>query len=278
MELIKTEYSQNKGNGKLDKIFVECNNPIYYKLINFLYTSHNNNALVINALYKLNINIVMKFGIMNYIEKEYSISNDLLKLPNFIKYLCMLNCYDDIKNIITNKETITDYKICNYGNNQIGILVMKYYNFGCIEKYIWNINNVDIFKNVIKQVIFAIIYAYEIKGFIHGDLHCGNILLKSKRKIQIQYGTKILALNDLQVVIMDFEKSKLYQKNKTTELIKNILKFITSIKNVCLINNLFFEIDEKKISNISSVSNVNVNINDYDYFDDIIDNSKIVVL
>ena len=43
-------------------------------------------------------------------------------------------------------------------------------------------------------------------GFTHGDLHCGNILLKPTRQDTILYGNKILQLNKLQAVIMDFEK------------------------------------------------------------------------
>ena len=43
MELIKTEYSQNKGDGKLDKILLKCSKTNYYKLIDFIYIYHKTN-------------------------------------------------------------------------------------------------------------------------------------------------------------------------------------------------------------------------------------------
>ena len=70
MELYKTEYSNSRGKGKLDKILINCKNTSYYKLKEFLYKSQNDQAIVINALYDNNVAIVLKFGILNYIEKN----------------------------------------------------------------------------------------------------------------------------------------------------------------------------------------------------------------
>jgi len=231
MELLKTEYSESKGDGKLDKVLLKCTEPNYYILKDFLYISQNEQAIVLKALYECDINVVLKFGILESIEKEYKISQELLELPNFIKYFCIIRCNDEIKNIINNKKTISNYKICDNVDNEIGILVMKHYYLGCVDNYDWNENNFDLLKNIIKQVVFAIIYAYETKGFIHGDLHSGNILLKSKRNNEITYNKKILILNELEAVIMDFEKSKLNQKNKINDLVRNIDKLFTSIIN-----------------------------------------------
>ena len=151
-------------------------------MILYIYISQNEQAIVLKALYECNVNIILKFGILESIDKEYKISEELMLLPNFIKYFCIIKCNDNIKNVINNKNTISNYKICHYGNNEIGILVMKHYYLGCVDNYDWNENNFDLLKNIIKQVVFAIIYAYETKGFIHGDLHSGNILLKPIKK------------------------------------------------------------------------------------------------
>jgi tRNA A-37 threonylcarbamoyl transferase component Bud32 len=158
--------------------------------------------------------------------------------------------------------------MCHYGDEEIGILVMKEYNLGSIDNYIWNENNFQLLKNVIKQVIFSIIYAYNKKGFIHGDLHTCNVLLKQKRNCVINYENITLNLNDLEVVVMDFEKSKLQQKNKITDLIKNILKFITSIISTCLKNDLIINIDIDKIIKLKSIFNDNINY--YNELDNII--------
>ncbi len=233
MELYKTEYSTNRGIGKLDKVLLKCDKANYYNLIDFLYTSQNEQALVLRALYESKTNVVLKFGILSSIEKEYNISQELIEIPNFIRYFCIIRCNDNIKNIINNANTISQYKICHFSDNPVGILVMKEYDLGCVENYNWNINNIDLLKNVIKQVIFSILLAFDKKEFIHGDLHSGNVLLKSKSQDTILYKNKLLKINELQAVIMDFEKSKLNQKNTINLLVNNILKFITSITSTC---------------------------------------------
>jgi hypothetical protein len=125
MELYKTEYSSDRGKGKLDKIVLNCKEPNFYKLIKFMYISHNDQALVMKTLFNNYIDVVLKFGILEYIDKEYQISLYLLDLSNFIKYFCKIQCNDNIKNIINYKETIMNYKICHYGDKLVGILVMK---------------------------------------------------------------------------------------------------------------------------------------------------------
>lgn len=269
MELLKTEYSQSKGIGKLDKVSFKCVEPDYYHLTDLLYTSQNEQALILKALYESNINLVLKFGLLESIEKEYEIGQELLEIPNFIRYFCVIKCNDNIRNIINFKHNISNYKMCHYGDKVVGILVMKEYNLGCVENYNWNVDNIDLLKNVIKQVIFSILLAYDTKEFIHGDLHTGNVLLKSKRNLEIKYNNKTLVLEDFEVVIMDFEKSKLNQKNKTNILINNILKFITSIISTCLKNNLVFNIDIGKINKLKSF--LNENIDYYNELEKIID-------
>lgn len=62
-------------------------------------------------------------------------------------------------------------------------------------------------------------------------------------------------MDNFEVVIMDFEKSKLNQNNKITDLIKNILKFITNIIDTCLKNDLIFNIDINKVIKLKSIFN-----------------------
>jgi hypothetical protein len=43
MELYKTEHSENRGIGKLDKILLKCEEFDYYKLTDLLYIYHKMN-------------------------------------------------------------------------------------------------------------------------------------------------------------------------------------------------------------------------------------------
>ena len=200
-----------------------------------------------------------KINKLSQLEKYIKISDNKINIVKSKIYKggeVIKNTYDKNKLNQTNKEIII------IDNSEY------YYN---VEKY--NLLN----DNVIKQVIFSILYAYNKIGFIHNDLHSGNVLLKHKRNCEIIYEDK------LEVVIMDFdsqsldcnlaiatrEKSKLNQKNKITELIKNILKFITSIISTCLKNDLIFNIDINKINKLKSIFNENINY--YDELEKIID-------
>jgi len=104
MELLKTEYFDSKGNGKLDKVLVKCEEPNYFELTEFLYQSQNEQAIILRALYECSINLVLKFGILQSIEKEFIVSNELSKLPGFIRYFCTIKCNDNI-----NKSKIIVY-------------------------------------------------------------------------------------------------------------------------------------------------------------------------
>ena len=268
MELLKSEYSNTKGISKLDKVYINCKDVSYFTLIDFLYTSYTEQAIVLQVLYDYKKDIVLKFGILDYINKEYEINVQLASLPNFIKYYCKIECNDSIKNIINHKENISNYKICHYGDNPVSILVMNYYKLGSIYDYEWSKDNFYILKNLIKQVVFAVILAYEKIGFIHGDLHCGNVLIKAKRNDEIIYKDKVLIVDTFECVIMDFEKSKLNVINKYSDLFRGIIKLINSIidNNKMKLNIIY---DVSRLYKLKHIFNEKINF--YDELDEIID-------
>jgi len=81
---------------------------------------------------------------------------------------------------------------------------MNYYPYGSIINYIPN--NIDEIISIINQVL-----AYEKFGFIHGDLHPGNILCKNSKKEYIKYSysniCKTINLYCIQIIIFDFDRS-----------------------------------------------------------------------
>ncbi len=83
---------------------------------------------------------------------------------------------------IKSENMITTYYLCKNGTVEIGILTMSYYNLGSIGSYDWNDQNITLLKNVLRQSIYAYLFAYYQIGFIDGDFHCDNILLKNKKK------------------------------------------------------------------------------------------------
>ena len=110
-------------------------------------------------------------------------------------------------NKLQNIEGFINYiSLCNI-NNKKYILVMNYYKEGCIKKYDWTVENIYILKSLLKQCIISILKAYKKYGFIHNDLHFGNILIDKKEKEEIYYqGYKIYTFG-YEIVIMDVGKS-----------------------------------------------------------------------
>lgn len=266
MELYKSEFSLNKGAGKLDKLLLTCDDPEYYKLTNFLYISQN-------ALYKSNIDLVLKFSYLTNIKKEFHFSKTLQLLPNFIRFFCFFECNDNIQNIIKhNNNNISDYKICNFGPDSIGILVMKYYPIGSFENFPWNYNNFHILKNVVKQVLFANIFAFNKFGFVHGDLHTGNVLLKPKRNCIIQYQDKSLVLDKYEAVIMDFEKSKTNEISNNIDLIRSFTKFFSSVADSSKIS-IRIDFDRNALTKLRRISTNNINF--YNQIEIIVDDMQL---
>lgn len=261
MELITGEYSRNDGTGsKNSKYLLKCNEhqDKWFELKKILYETNNKDILIINALFDKNIDIVLKISYNEKIEKEFEIANSLLNLPNFIRYFCKFICNDSIINILNNRNNITNYKICKTGNQTIGFLVMKHYELGSVEKFNWTTNNTNILKNILKQVVFAYLYAYFTIGFIHGDLHCGNILLKPNRQDTITYGNNTLKIYTLEAMIMDFEKSKIGQKDKLTFVIKDIQKLFNTISDMSS-NKLNINYDYNGLTKLKSEFLTNLN-------------------
>lgn len=65
---------------------------------------------------------------------------------------------------------------------------------------------------LLKQVVCTAIDAFLKFGFIHGDLHCNNILIKKTKIHTIDYGFYTVDTNGYKAFIMDFELS---ENNKT---------------------------------------------------------------
>lgn len=164
-----------------------------------------------------NRNIVVKIGKVNKtIEKEYQIGKILEKEKNigFINYICLFTCYDDTYDKIKQNKLTGTKSICKaekIDDQKRVVLIMPFIVDGSIKKFNWSTDNFDILKSVLQQTIMSICYAYDKCGFIHGDLHLDNILLKKTKKEIIKY--KFLDEDvdiktfGYKVVIMDFDSS-----------------------------------------------------------------------
>jgi len=82
---------------------------------------------------------------------------------------------------------------------------------GSVEKYKWKPGNIHVLNALIIQTVLSLACAFERIGFIHGDLHPGNLLLKPTKRELIKYKLGKDAYDvptfGCKIVLMDFEKS-----------------------------------------------------------------------
>lgn len=166
--------------------------------------------------------LVAKIG---RLEMEYAVSEklDTLKLPTIISYSCIFKDDFSKMNPLTPLTPLTA---------DVSIILMPYINGGRIEDFKWDRANFDVMKNVIKHVCLSLFYAKTSLGFVHNDLHLGNVLMKQCELEAVSYGDfGTLAVIGYISVITDFEKSIFVTADKLAY--EDIFKFISLLSNGC---------------------------------------------
>jgi len=174
-------------------------------------------------------NIVAKIG-PNKLEEEYAIAKKLesLKLPTFISFNCIFRCLDDFSRL----NNLTK-EVCKKDGESITVIIMPYMTEGRIDFWHWDRSNFDIMKNVIKHVCLTLIYSKNTLGFIHRDLHLGNVLMKKSKQTEISYGNfGTLEVMGFLPVIMDFEKSHFIEKYDRI-IYEDLVNYISLMSHQC---------------------------------------------
>ena len=102
--------------------------------------------------------------------------------PNFIYTYCAFSCDENIS--ILNDQYKKTQSFCNGDikpTKNITLEIMKRYHNGSLNTLI-NLLDLDKFTNILKQLILAQINAFFKYGFVHNDLHLGNILFETSDK------------------------------------------------------------------------------------------------
>lgn len=183
--------------------------------------------------------IIVKIGYSDKtLEKEFKIGNLLSdhNIPGYINYICLLDCFDDsYKKEKPSRICTADHK----PENNKKVLIMPYISEGSIKNFNWSLDKFDILRSVVIQSIMSALCAYQTLGFIHGDFHLDNILLKKTKKTHIEYsletdkGMKQIKIptNGYKIVIMDFENSWIVDKDKGLYTYwKNLYNMISRLK------------------------------------------------
>jgi hypothetical protein len=123
-------------------------------------------------------NIIIKIGPVNkIIRHEYEISQLLYTqgASGFIRYYGMFSCYD-------HRHSIHDIApLCSANHiprNEKDVIIMPFIQHGSIESHHWSTSSIPQLRSLIKQTILVLVNAYHNYGFLHNDVHLGNILFQ----------------------------------------------------------------------------------------------------
>jgi len=203
--------------------------------------------------------IVVKIGDNENIIREYEMAKKLYKLKGFVKFICFLECNDNFLNYPNKNRNY----LCNGNGSQMKIIIMPYYEMGCIGFYSWTNDNIKTLRTCIKHALLSYINAFT-NGYLHGDFHPGNILLKTTKQTSIDYlfegigEVKNIETNGIRSWIMDFENTRHITKDNKKDIMDfyfDIQKFFTLLQDHRFIKNL----DRTSLLFVTQINNTYMN-------------------
>jgi hypothetical protein len=186
---------------------------------------------------------------------------------------------DFVAKIGTSAMICNDYFISHKLNSQVSgfiqydsiikiderqnILIMPYYPKGSMRDYEWNQNNVKLFKSLLKQLFYSLLIAFQTFGFIHSNIHLGNVLMVETEHLVIEYDDIDIPLHGYKIAITDFE----YSINELT--IRHTLLFYREIAHILedIIYNLRLEFDGMSSLHKEVIDNCYVDTDISDFID-----------
>ena len=140
---------------------------------------------------------------------------------------------------------------------------MKYYECGSLLHY--KPESIEQIISIINQTLSSSILAFEKLGFIHGDLHPGNILIKKTKKNFIKYKELEIKTSGIEIVMFDFDRSNF--SGSFGMFLISIMTFINFYDSYLLEANLFLinksvsplmtlKKELFKVTNIESLKNI----------------------
>ena len=201
-----------------EKYHIFCKNLDLLRLIETIHINKERailKALLENKSKLKRAEFVVKIGTGETISKEYTIGTKLYReIPGFIEYYCLIKCTDSLDKY---KEKL-DNKLCtdNKKDQMMNILVMPYISAGSMRSFDWNETNMDLFRSCLKQLFISLYIAFNMFGFLHTDIHLGNVLMKPTTAKNVMYFNTAVPLYGYKIVIMDFEHSFIGVDKKET--------------------------------------------------------------
>ena len=201
-------------------------------------------TMVINAVVKkFNNKIVVKIGKSNeLVRQEYNISKKLIDadVNGFIHIDCLFSCKNNLEKYKIGQQIDEDsFQVCDSnGNYNVDVLVMPFIGKGItLNNYLVDAIK---YKKILKQVVENLFSAFVKTGFVHGDLHFGNILIDDNGEpIIMDFDTSIFVKSStsqwgfwadlFRIIGIVIERS--FPSNPKSYMVSNAITILTIINN-----------------------------------------------
>jgi len=187
--------------------------------------------------------VVVKIGSTSDIQNEFTISNSLRNSKGFVKYICSFACEDDFRTVREHTS------LCKGPGDSMNVIVMPYFPLGSLALYKWNTDSIHLLHSCLKHSFLSVVSEFHTSGFIHGDFHAGNVLIKQTKHKSLSYSIHGIGVFQdiptygIRTWIMDYEKSKFVSpSNLYEEMVAwndfsyDITKFFMFLKETISIN------------------------------------------
>lgn len=187
--------------------------------------------------------IVVKFGDDNSIQREYQYAQKLYPIQGFVKSICYFECN------------------CIAGST-MKIILMPYFPLGSIGFYNWRDDEIHVLQSCIKHAFLSHINAFTC-GYLHGNFHPGNILLKTTKQTTLDYDLdgigQIVGVetNGIRTWIVDFENMREISRDNKSDIMDfyfDIQKFIVLLQD----HRFIPKIDKRTFIPISKIIHKNM--------------------
>jgi serine/threonine protein kinase len=157
---------------------------------------------------------------------------------NTARLICDFLCDDNKNNYIT--KITKQINFCERGTDKLYFFVYEYIAYGDVSDYLQKMQDIQIIKTLILQVVCVIIELATIYKVYHGDLNSGNILIDTTDEKLIEYriGDEIVVIESNGIIpkIIDFGRCKFYTEPINNENVWYDIIIVISVIDIYVKN------------------------------------------
>ena len=162
------------------------------------------------------------------------IYNIIKKSEHIINIYCFLTCNENTNNLENKYKDILGF--CNNTNNNITINIESMKKYKHTLKRYMNKCSTTIVKNILRYLLNMQIELFCLYGFVHGDIHLGNIFIEKINPYKIKFDTSCNGINKVsfetsfKLYLTDFEYSEVFLKSINPDIIPLMDDFLINDK------------------------------------------------